>query len=227
VDGEPVDMELRVRIENSPDLREVQDFDLVHERPMHLFLVRSDLSDFAHEHPEPAAPGVFRLRHSFPAPGDYRLFADVAPRDAGSQVLRARLTVRPRPGEDPPPLEPPPSAPSLSTQAGDVAVSFALPEGGLVPGRTATVTAALTGPGGRPVSDLQPWLGALAHLLLIHEDAETFAHAHPDERDPGAGKDGRIPFLVRLPKAGFYRGWLQFQRGGRVETAELVLRAGP
>jgi hypothetical protein len=222
--GQPVELELRVRLVNSPDLREATDFDLVHERLMHLFLVRRDLAFFAHEHPEMVSPGVFRLRHRFPAPGEYRLFADVAPRGAGSQVLMAKLSVKP--GEaDSPPGAPSPTGPVLSARAGGVLVGLMLPEEGLPPGKTVTVTAELRDPKGRPVEDLEPWLGALAHLLLIHQDAETFAHAHPDEREPGLGKGGRIPFLVRLPRPGLYRGWLQFQRGGRVFTAELALEA--
>lgn len=222
--GETAELELRVRLENSPDRREVTDFDLVHERPMHLFLVRRDLAFFAHEHPDLVAPGVFRLNYRFPAPGDYRVFADVAPRDAGSQVLRAGLAVVPGAG-DAPPTPAPLSGPVLTARTGGVDVALTLPDGGLPSGRTVTVTARLTDGGGRPVEDLEPWLGALAHLLLIHEDAETFAHAHPDEREPGLGKDGRISFLVRLPKPGLYRGWLQFQRGGRVLTAELAVAA--
>jgi hypothetical protein len=227
--GETAELELRVRVANSPDRREVRDFDLVHERPMHLFLVRNDLAYFAHEHPELAAPGVFRLPFRFPAPGDYRLFADVAPVDAGSQVLRADLTVGPGDsGADPTPPSPPLSAPVLSGEAQGVRVALTLPEGGLSAGRTGTVTAALSDGKGKPVADLEPWLGALAHLLLIHQDAETFAHAHPDEREPGVGRNGRIPFLVRLPKPGLYRGWLQFQRGGKVQTVQLALEAvGP
>ena len=39
------------------------------------------------------------------------------------------------------------------------------------------------------------------------------------------GRNGRIPFLVRLPKPGLYRGWLQFQRGGKVQTVQLALEA--
>jgi hypothetical protein len=77
----------------------------------------------------------------------------------------------------------------------------------------------------RPVRDLEPWLGSMAHLMLLHEDTETFAHAHLDEREPGLGSGGRIPFLVRLPKPGAYRGWLQFQRRGEVETVEVALKA--
>ncbi len=222
--GQPVDLELRVRLENSPDLREATEFELVHERPMHLFLVRRDLAFFAHEHPEIVSPGVFRLRYRFPAPGDYRVFADVAPRGAGSQVLMTKLAVAPG-AVDPPPGAPALTHPILSAQAGTVRAGLTLPEGGLPAGKTVTLTAEFRDANGRPVEDLEPWLGALAHLLLIHQDAETFAHAHPDEREPGLGKDGRIPFLVRLPRAGLYRAWLQFQRGGRVHTAELALEA--
>ncbi|HUM02401.1 MAG TPA: hypothetical protein VL084_08945 [Thermoanaerobaculia bacterium] len=224
--GEPADLELRVRLENSPDLREVTDFELVHERPLHLFLVRSDLAYFAHEHPEIVSPGVFRLRYRFPAPGEYRLFADVAPRGAGSQVLQTSLRVRTGTQATPPP-SPMPAGPVLAATGGGVAVQLSPPPGGLPAGKTVTVTARLTDAKGRPVEDLEPWLGALAHLLLIHQDGETFAHAHPDDREPGLGRDGRIPFLVRLPKPGLYRAWLQFQRGGRVVTEELELDAVP
>jgi len=222
--GEPAQLDLTVRLENSPELREVVDFDLVHERPMHLFLVRRDLAYFAHEHPEIVSPGVFRMRYKFPAPGEYRLFADVAPKDAGSQVVTTKLSVRPGAAEPPPP-SPMPSSPVLQARAEGVAVELELPQGGLVAGRSSTVTARLSDAKGRPVENLEPWLGALAHLILIQQDAETFAHAHPDEREPSLGRNGRIPFLVRLPKPGLYRGWLQFQRGGRVVTEELALEA--
>ena len=87
------------------------------------------------------------------------------------------------------------------------------------------MTATLIDEKGRPVNDLEPWLGALGHLLLVHQDGETFAHAHPDERERGVGRDGRIPFLVRVSKPGTYKGWLQFQRNGRVETVEVFLTA--
>ncbi len=227
VAGEPAVLDLTVRLENSPDLREVVDFDLVHERLMHLFLVRRDLTYFAHEHPTVISPGIFRLRYTFPAPGEYHVFADVAPKDAGSQVLMAKLSVLPGAAAPPPPASPMPSGPVLSARADGVFVTLELPEAGLTAGKSTTVTARLTDAKGQPVEDLEPWLGALAHLLLIQQDGETFAHAHPDEREPSLGKDGRIPFLVRLPKPGLYRGWLQFQRGSRVITAAIVLEATP
>jgi len=221
--GEPVELELRVRMATSLELREVTDFDVLHERLMHVFVVSQDLSDFAHEHPEPAGPGLFRLTHRFARPGRYRLFADVAPRDAGAQALDATLVVGPAAGTGAAAPVPAPAP----TPAPKTRVAWTLPESGMIAGRTLVVNANLTDEKGRPVRDLEPWLGAIGHLLLVTRDGETFAHSHPDDREPGVGKDGRIPFLVRLPRAGPYKGWLQFQRRGKVETLEVTLDATP
>jgi hypothetical protein len=216
VAGEPVDLELRVRLANSFELREVTDFDVQHEKLMHLFIVSHDLTEFAHEHPTSEGGGLFRLTYRFPRPGRYRIFADVAPKDAGGQILSSPIFVSEGAGAT---VTPAPAA------APNTRVALSMPEGGVPRGRTVIVTATLTDLKGRPVKDLEPWLGALAHLLLVHQDGETFAHAHPDERERGVGKDGRIPFLVRLSKPGAYKGWLQFQRKGKVETVEISLTA--
>ena len=216
VAGELVELELRVRLANSFELREVTDFDVQHEKLMHLFIVSQDLADFAHEHPTLAGPGLFRLTYRFPRAGRYRIFADVAPKDAGSQILSVPIVVGEGGGA--------PAAPA-TPRAATTRAALSTPGGGLPRGRTVIVTATLTDEKGRPVNDLEPWLGALGHLLLVHQDGETFAHAHPDERERGVGKDGRIPFLVRVSKPGPYKGWLQFQRKGRVETVEVSVTA--
>ena len=144
----------------------------------------------------------------------------MAPKDAGGQILSAKLTV----GGEAAGAAAGPAVPRTPSPAG-TRVALSPPEGGIPVGRTVTVIATLTDAKGRPVRDLEPWLGALGHLLLVQQDAETFAHAHPDDRERGVGRDGRIPFLVRLPKPGVYKGWLQFQRGGKVETVEVALEA--
>jgi hypothetical protein len=215
--GDTVELEMRVRMAESLDQREVVDFDVQHEKLMHVFIVSEDLAEFAHEHPELAAPGVFRLTHRFARPVRYRVFADVAPRDAGGQILSATVSVG---GVLSPTAVPTPGRP-------DVGLALELPPGGVPVGRTVTVTARLRDAKGQPIRDLEPWLGALGHLLLVHRDAATFAHAHPDDRESGIGRDGRLPFLVRLPKPGWYKGWLQFRRGGRIETVEILVEAVP
>jgi len=80
--------------------------------------------------------------------------------------------------------------------------------------------------GGSAITDLEPYLGALGHLILIHQDGLTFVHSHPDERALEVGRNGAVPFLVRFPKPGLYRGWAQFKRNGHVLTADFILEAG-
>jgi hypothetical protein len=76
---------------------------------------------------------------------------------------------------------------------------------------------------GNPILDLQPYLGAMGHMIMIHDDAQTFVHAHPDERDPQNGKQGELTFLARPPKPGLYHLWVEFQRQNKVGTAEFVI----
>lgn len=198
--GKPVELRFRVRDRDSRGAA-VPAFEIVHERPMHLIAVRRDLAHFVHEHPS-LSGDEFRLTVTFPSGGDYRLFADVAPKASGSQVLMAKLTVSGPKSAEIPRLNP------------GVALQTALP----LPSRQSTdVLFRFDDPRG-----LEPYLGAAGHLILIHEDAETFVHSHPIH---DAVTNGELRFLSRLPKPGAYRGWLQFQRSGAVVTHDLQVRA--
>ncbi len=218
--GEETEIEIEVRSRNGNT--RIEQFDIQHERLMHLIIVRDDLNFFAHEHPALDNSGTFRLRFTFPDAGDYTLFADAAPKGAGGQVMPIRLRVS---GKRPPRfrLQEIP----LNAEAITSTLRIRFPATNFSTGRTLRLPVVLHGKDvGNPVTDLEPYLGALGHLILIHEDGETYVHSHPDELDPNAGKDGRIAFLARFPKAGRYRGWVQVQRAGRVETGIINVSAG-
>jgi hypothetical protein len=89
--------------------------------------------------------------------------------------------------------------------------------------RTTLLRARLRDASDRPVTDLEPYLGAGGHLAMIHEDGKTFVHAHPNDGDAAAA--GTVAFVTWLPKPGLYHGWAQFQRAGEVLTTSLVVRA--
>ena len=217
--GEPVELRLVVRERERP--REVfSSFDVAHEKLMHLVIVRTDLTQFAHEHPTLSADGVFRLRHIFQEAGEYRLFADVAPKGAGSQVMSAKLKVS---GKRPQ-LSSIPSSRAGSIIVGDLQFEWR-PASNPLPAKTSTrvevsVRNRVTG---QPAGGLEKYLGAAGHLILIHEDAATLVHSHPLEIPDEAANP--INFLVRLPKSGRYRGWVQVQRNGIVVTADVILEA--
>jgi hypothetical protein len=218
--GEPATLAISVYSRNQNN-ELVREFDIQHERPIHLLVVREDLGEFAHEHPEMAADGSFRLAYTFPTAGNYTLFVDVAPKGAGGQVIPVRLKVGGKKGDR---FVIGSEKLTGETASGSLRVSFAETE--FAAGKTLRIACLIRdAKTGAPVADVQPYLGALGHLILVGEDAQTFVHSHPDELDPMAGKDGKIAFLARFPKAGRYRGWVQIQRGGVVETGPFTVAA--
>jgi hypothetical protein len=209
--GEPVLLRLIVRDREQPRAP-VSSFDIAHERPMHLALVRDDLTQFAPEHPQVASSGEFTLRTTFAEGGDYRLFADVAPSGAGSQTLRAKLKVSGKRSAGANIW----ADRALARRNGSLAIELKPSRHPLPAGAGAwiefTARDAATGAG----AELEDYLGARGHLMMIHQDAATFVHSHPDGSR----------FAVRAPKPGLYRAWLQVQQGGAVLTTEFVLEAG-
>src|SRR6266542_3222144 len=57
----------------------VREFNIVHEKPFHLFVVSQDLTQFQHIHPIQQADGSFLVETVLPAPGSYKLFCDFFP----------------------------------------------------------------------------------------------------------------------------------------------------
>lgn len=202
----------------------VTEFDTTHERKMHFVIVSQDLRSFAHEHPYLHPDGTFTLRYTFPAGGVYHLFADVAPHEAGDQILMQALSVTGPGSTSPLPV----NKAGLEDRVGGVKVTLKSAEN-LTANRTLPLLFTLKDEQtGAPITDLEPYLGAMAHLIMIHQDAVTYVHSHPDETDPANGKHGALTFLARFPRPGTYRVWLQFQRAGQVQTATLtvIVKAG-
>jgi hypothetical protein len=212
--GEPVELRMIFRGRDNPK-GVFSSFESVHESLLHLVMVRTDLAEFAHEHPVLGDDGTFRLRYIFPSGGEYHLFADVAPKGAGSQVLMAKLNI----------TGPAAAQRSFTQQSAGTAIELVPPADPLPIRQTIAIQVRVKDAGsGTPVHDLQPYLGAPGHLILVHEDATTFVHSHPADDAEGA-RDGRLRFLARFPKPGLYRGWVQIKRGGELITRSFILRA--
>ena len=186
----------------------VRDFAIVHGKIFHLFIVSRDLEYFAHVHPEQGTSGALTLRHPLP-PGEYMLIADFLPQGGTPQMVQKAivLTGQPRPAaiQEPPDLR-------VELKAEDV-----------MPGKEACLTFTVTdAKTGEPVTDLEPLLGAPAHMLLVRADLSDAVHAHPEELVTGGP---RVSFHPLIPADGDYKLWVQFQRRGRVTTVPFRLRA--
>ncbi len=71
----------------------VKDLQIVHEKPMHLLVVSKDLAEFYHIHPEQSADGSYRVEHTFPNGGEYKLYADFTPKEATQVVEQVDIKV--------------------------------------------------------------------------------------------------------------------------------------
>lgn len=219
--GEPVNLKLRVV--DTKTGQPVIGFDEAHTKRFHLLLASRDLSCFQHEHPEMAPDGTWTYRATFPAAGDWWIYGDVAPEGKGSRILVAKIAVH---GD----------APSGKSMAAPNAGPFTdrgltgsiEPTVSPIPiGKSTTLRVRLKDAAtGAPVGDIEEYLGAAGHLMIIHEDGSTVVHSHPHEDAKTAAlvKRGEVLFTARFPKPGRYIAYAQFQRGGEVKTLGFTLQ---
>lgn len=234
-----------------------KDLQIVHEKPMHLLIVSKDLAEFYHVHPEPSADGSYRVQHTFPNGGDYKLYADFTPANANQVVERIDLTVS---GAERPKVALVADARFEKTVDG-LKVTMK-PSEKIEAGQELTLDfAAFDAATGKRATDLQNYLGELAHFVIISEDMVDFVHAHPmakgekmdgmkmdgekakdhnanghahgdDLQSTGKPSSSEVSTHTTFPRAGLYKLWAQFQRGGKVISIPFIVnvpagKAGP
>jgi hypothetical protein len=209
---------LRVTLRDPETGRPVPAFATVHDRPLHLFIVDRTLEYFAHVHPEPAGQGVFEIDQRLP-PGAYVLIADFLPMSGPSQTVQRAIVT---PAYRGPLFAPPPDLRSeMGTEKIVEGVRVRLEATGLEAGREALLRFTLADAStGAPVLDLEPFLGAAGHMLVVNADLTEASHAHPEEV---ASRGPSVYFQPRMPAAGLYKLWVQFQRKGEVITVPFVV----
>ncbi|MGW0988968.1 hypothetical protein ACWD46_22575 [Streptomyces sp. NPDC002486] len=100
-------------------------------------------------------------------------------------------------------------------------------DGGLIPGRASDLTLTVT-KDGKPVRNLQPYLGAFGHLVALRSGGLASLHVHPNG-EPGDGNTESGPEVsctATVPSAGAYRLFLDFRHEGKVRTAAFTVHAG-
>lgn len=212
--GQPATLSITVRDGNG---REVSQLTPSHEKPMHLFVISRDLRRFAHLHPS-VAGASFRAPHTFEDAGEYLLFVDYQQPGRGQVVDRHSVHVTG-------PARPAAAALTESprTQRADGLELTLRSEGELRAGKGVTlhfdVSEVATG---KPVVDLEPYLGAMAHFMVLSADAQDFVHVHALETRSAS----RVSAHAVFPRPGLYMLWAQVQRRGAVVTVPFVLRIG-
>jgi hypothetical protein len=191
--------------------RRVRDFEVGHEKRMHLIVVRRDGKGFQHLHPELGADGIWRVRLTLPDAGAYRVFADFK-RGGKARTLAADLAVDGDADYGPLP------APATTADAGG-GYEVRLDAGRVRAGHDAELRFTVSRDG-RTVRT-EPYLGAGGHLVALREGDLAYLHVHPGGHGD-EGHDDAVAFASEFPSAGRYRLFLQFKHEGRVRTAEFT-----
>lgn len=187
----------------------------MHEKKLHLLLVRDDMTRFQHLHPE-YVKGSWAVSTNIPDQGNYQLYVDIAPIEEDPSVLRVPLTIT---GETQNPQAPEPNA-DWSAQDGAYTAKLMIDQP-LKTKETKQWTFAIT-KAGQPVVNIKPYLGAFGHVVeLRHTDPDDFYHVHPvTEIQP---QDGNVVFEGTFPTKGRYTLYAQFNVPEGVKTFPITV----
>ncbi|GGN46978.1 hypothetical protein GCM10010109_82760 [Actinoplanes campanulatus] len=193
---------------NGPGGAPVTTYAVVHDKPLHLIVIRRDLTGFQHLHPVMAADGTWSVDLTLAEPGVYRMIADFTAVVGGERLvstLGSDLTVA---GSYTPVTLP---DPARATTADGHQVGY---EGTPVTESTQPLLMTVTDAAGRPVT-VEPYLGAFGHLVVLRQGDLGYVHVHPET----GLVDGKVKFWLAAPSPGTYRMFFDFQVAGKVSTA--------
>jgi Cu+-exporting ATPase len=234
VAGEPFALRYQFQDTNSAPLT---DLVLSHERLVHLIVVRTDLGAYTHLHPEQTTrAGEFAVEVTLPTAGNYWFFAEVTRASGDHAVVQDIVTVA---GTAPAPTVL--TAGSTERVVDGVRVTLSGAETVRTNEPVAFTFDIEDAASGEPVRDLQPYLGAPAHVVILDQGGQAFAHVHgtlPVAGDAAHGGHSEHGGHGELPaafgptilashvfaKVGLYKVWVEFQTGkGQPLVADFVV----
>jgi len=231
----PDHMELRVTDPGWLPLRKLDDLVPDHGHLMHLFLVRWPAMDrVCHLHPDQTATGFFATSLPSLPGGTYRIYGDIV-HDSGfaetavGEAMLPDVLGQPVSGDDA-------AGPNSSHM-----VWVHDKEKPIVATQVNLFSFEIAGTDGKPVDDLEPYMGMGGHAEFIKTDGSVFAHVHPTGSVPMASvavaspaammamhetKPGPVvSFPYGVPTPGTYRIFVQMKRAGKVETGSFEFTA--
>ncbi|GIF19533.1 hypothetical protein BJ973_006578 [Actinoplanes tereljensis] len=203
--GKPQRLAFRIA---GPGGAPVTTYAVVHDKLLHLIVIRRDLSGFRHLHPTMAADGTWGIDLTLAQPGIYRMIADFTAVVGGTPIattLGTDLTVA---GNYAPVALP---APVKAVAADGFAVGY---EGMPSTKSTQPLLLSVAGPD-HQAAVLEPYLGAYGHLVVLRAGDLAYVHVHPEAQLV----DGKVKFWLAVPSSGTYRMFFDFQVAGQVHTA--------
>ncbi len=202
----------------------LKNFATVHEKIMHLIVVRKDLQEFQHLHPDyNQATGEFSVHITFPSDGPYLIFPDFTPAKSADnpQLLPVTLshdivlgTVAD--------YKPQPVGTTEKSKTFDGYQVVLTPQSLTVTSGNSVSFDFDIKKDGELVTNLEKYLDALGHTVVLREGDLQFIHAHATQKLTNT-QTGKVNFEITFPQAGNYKLFSQFQHEGKIITSDFVV----
>lgn len=184
-----------------------------HEAEFHLIIVNSQLTSFEHLHPQRNDEGSYFIDVTFNHGGKYLIYADYQAEGHAPQTDRLTLFVK---GAEQQAMDETNEKHTAVADGLHLAIAAAAP---FAAGAESHIPVTITKEGkALAAADIEPYLGAVAHIILIGRKDKDFLHIHPMS-------DSQFPIIghTLFPRADIYRMWIQFKTAGVLHTANFTI----
>jgi hypothetical protein len=156
-----------------------------HGKIMHLFLIRDDMSAFAHLHPATADSIKFSASRPPLPPGRYRVFADIVHESGFTHTLTSSLEIQDSSGVPTAMGDPddswfagPAAGSARKAELESGATMEWMSRARILAGEPAHLTFDVRNADGTPAV-IEPYMGMPAHAVVARDDGSVFVHLHP------------------------------------------------
>lgn len=193
-------------------------FEIVHEKIMHIIIVRDDLTQFQHVHPEfDSQTGVFTLKNlTLPTEGNYIMYLDFTPTETKSRIVKTEEFLI---GESDLSRSPDFTDFSKIQTIDKFKVTLDDENKKIVAGQDTKLRFTVEAKSGVPIEHVERYLGEFGHLVIIREDTYEYIHAHPPAKSLTSLYNS-IPFTVNFPSDGKYKMFLEFKYAQKIYRTE-------
>ena len=184
-----------------------------HTRKIHLLVIDEALGDYHHLHPTPGKNGTYTFSFTPATAHNYKVFADVKPVGGDAEMVPVALAGRDACSENC--ID---KKSIYEAKTGDITAKLEFDQKSLKVGTPAKGDVLLTDAKGAPVKNLEPVMGAYAHIVGFYDNFMTVAHMHPLGDEPKDAKErgaSPVKFMLHPQRAGFLKLFVQIHRDGK------------
>lgn len=200
----------------------IKEFNLLHEKLIHVIIVSEDLSQFSHVHPVfDYKEGRFTVYHIFPETAKYKIWVDFKPKNGNQTLVTFKLDNMIGAANKPISFK---KERQYTKQIDkNYYVNLLIPKE-IKSNKPVDLAFVILDQNSNPITDLTPLMGAGGHSVIISSNLQEFLHVHPTKEVSSDWKGGpEISFNTVFPYPGLYKAWGQFQHQNVIITAHFVL----